>query len=200
MKVLIATKNKDKFNIISNMLISILGNNITLKDLSDYKNYIEKEEEGDNIERAKFKARNFLEQVDEYFDFVLGIDDGIIIDNIEYVTVKNHLYDIVIGNKVKIGTKIYITRAYYLITNDKKEYFCYNKIPYIVRKKLNSFDEVGYPLNAVISTIDNEKVLTERTDKELNDYFLKYSKDDLIKLFDNINKEVKYVRNIDSKC
>ena len=49
----------------------------------------------------------------------------------------------------------------------------------------------GYPLNSVISTTDNETVLTERSNEELNDYFLKYSIDDLRTMFNNVDKELK---------
>ena len=191
MKILIATKNNSKFEIISRMLYSILGNNILIKSLNNYDYFIDKDEVGTNIERAQAKAKNAEEQIKENFDFILGIDDGIIIDGKEYVTVKDHLYDIVVGDKIKIGSTIYITRAYFLISNDKKEVLCYNKIPYIVRKKLDTVEMGGYPLNSVISTVDNDTVLTERSNEELNDYFLKYSIDDLRAMFNNVDKELK---------
>lgn len=191
MKILIATKNNSKFEIISRMLYSILGNNILIKSLNDYDYFVDKDEIGTNIERSKAKAKNAEEQIKEDFDYILGIDDGIIIDGKEYVTVKDHLYDIVVGDKIKIGSIIYITRAYFLISNDKKEVLCYNKIPYIVRKKLDTVEMGGYPLNSVISTIDNDTVLTERSNEELNDYFLKYSIDDLRTMFNNVDKELK---------
>ena len=120
MKILIATKNNSKFEIISRMLYSRLGNNILIKSLNDYDYFVDKDEIGTNIERAKAKAKNAEEQIKEDFDYILGIDDGIIIDGKEYVTVKDHLYDIVVGDKIKIGSIIYITRAYFLISNDKK--------------------------------------------------------------------------------
>lgn len=191
MKILIATKNNSKFEIISRMLYSILENNILIKNLNDYDYFVDKDEIGTNIERAQAKAKNAEEQIKEDFDFILGIDDGIIIGDKEYVTVKDHLYDIVVGDKIKIGSTIYITRAYFLISNDKKEFFCYNKIPYIVRKKLDTVEIGGYPLNSVISTIDNDTVLTDRSNEELNDYFLKYSIDDLRTMFNNVDKELK---------
>ncbi len=190
MKILIATKNNSKFEIISRMLYSILGYNIVIKSLNDYDYFVDKDEIGTNLERAKAKAKNAKEQIKENFDFILGIDDGIIIDGKEYVTVKDHLYDIVVGDKIKIGSTIYITRAYFLISNDKKEFWCYNKIPYIVRKKLATVETIGYPLNSVISTIDNDTVLTECKSEELNDYFLKYSIDDLRTMFNNVDKEL----------
>lgn len=191
MKILIATKNKSKFEIISRMLYSILGNNILIKNLNDYDYFVDKDEIGTNIERAKSKAKNAEEQIKEDFDYILGIDDGIILDGKEYITVKDHLYDIVVGDKIKIGSTIYITRAYFLISNAKNDVLCYNKIPYIVRKKLDTVEMGGYPLNSVISTIDNDTVLTERSNEELNDYFLKYSMDDLRTMFNNVDKELK---------
>ena len=191
MKILIATKNRSKYEIISRMLYSILGNKILIKNLNDYDYFIDKDEMGTNMKRAEVKAKNAKEQIKEEFDFILGIDDGIIIDGKEYASVKEHLYDIVVGDRIRIGSVIYITRSYFLISNEKKEFFCYNKIPYIIRKKLDSFKLGGYPLNNVISTIDNDTVLTERNKEELNDYFLKYSMDDLKTMFSNVYKELK---------
>ena len=49
----------------------------------------------------------------------------------------------------------------------------------------------GYPLNSVISTIDNDTVLTECSNEELNNYFLKYSIDDLRAMLSNVDKELK---------
>ena len=42
MKILIATKNNSKFEIISRMLYSILGNNILIKSLNDYDYFVDK--------------------------------------------------------------------------------------------------------------------------------------------------------------
>lgn len=190
MKILIATKNNSKFEIISRMLYSILGPNILIKNLNSYDYFVEKDEIGTNIERASAKAKNAKEQIKENFDFILGIDDGVIIDGKEYITVKDHLYDLVVGDKIKIGSTIYITRAYSLISNDKRESLCFNKIPYIVRKKLDTLEINGYPLNSVVSTIDNDSVLTDCSNEELNNYFLKYSIDDLRILFNNVDKEL----------
>lgn len=183
MEILIATRNNSKFEIISKMLYSIFENNIIIKSLNDFDYYVDKAEIGPNIERAKMKALNAKEQLKENFDYIIGIDDGIIIDGKEYVTVKDHLYDIVVGNKVKIGSVIYITRAYFMISSNKKETSCYNKIPFVVRRKLDNLKIEGYPLNNVVSTIDDNIILTRHTSEELNNYFLKYSIDDLKKLF-----------------
>lgn len=190
MKIIIATKNMSKFEIISKMLTTIFNEKINIKNLNDVNKFKELEEKGNNIERAKSKAWNTYNNINESFDAIIGIDDGIIINDIEYVSVKKHLHDIIIGNSVPVGSQIYITRAYYLITCDGKEQYCYNKIPYIVQKKLKSLKIEGYPLNNVISTIDDKVVLSDRSDDELNNYFLKYSLKDLEDLMSIINKEM----------
>ena len=188
MKILIATKNMAKFDIIARMLKNIFDEKIILNSLNDFEEINDVDEIGNNIERARGKALNAINNLKDNFDAVIGIDDGIIINGEEYAAVKEHLNDIVVGDNVKIGETIYITRAYYLITNDVRESYCYNKIPYIVRKKLKIFDLKGYPLNSVISTIEDDKVLTEKTPNELNEYFLKYSIDDLKNLISVFNK------------
>ncbi len=183
MNILIATKNKDKFNIISKMIASIIDDSVVFKSLNDFDNYIESEECGNNVDRAKQKALDASSNIKEKFDYILGIDDGIIINNQEYAAVKEHLQDIVVGDEVPIGSTIYITRAYYLISNGKEKY-CYNKIPYIIKKKLSDYRHEGYPLNDVLSTIDNDEVLSNRDKDELNEYFLKYSINDLKKILE----------------
>lgn len=190
MKIIIATKNMSKFEIVSKMLTTIFNEKINIKNLNDVHEFKELDEKGNNIERAKAKAWNTYNNINEQFDAIIGIDDGIIINDIEYASVKQHLRDIVIENSVPVGSKIYITRAYYLITCDGREKSCYNKIPYIVQRKLESFEVKGYPLNDVISTIDNTDVLSLRPTSELNEYFLKYTLKDLEDLMSIIGGEM----------
>lgn len=188
MKILIATQNVDKFNIISNIIKSSVKNNIDIYSLNDIEEIPEEKEVGTNLERAKKKAENAKKYVKEDFDAIIGIDDGIILQDKEYVAVKDHLKDIISGDKIKIGEKIYITRAYYMITKNNEVSYCLNKIPYYLRKKLDEFDNKGFPLNRVISTIDNKKVLTERDKDELNNYFIKHSIDDIRNLINIIDR------------
>lgn len=190
MKIIIATKNMAKFDIISKMLKTLFTENIIIKSLNDTNDFKDIEEVGTNIERAKQKALNAYNNITETFDAIIGIDDGIIINDIEYAAVKEHLNDIIIGDKVPIGDKIYITRAYYIITKENTHNYCYNKIPYIIQKKLLSYKKEGYQLNSVISTIDNNIVLSDRNTDELNDYFLKYSIRDLEELIKILPREL----------
>ena len=134
------------------------------------------------MERAKEKALNSKKYVGEKFDAIICVDDGVIINDQEYVLIKDRLDDIIVKDTIPIGEKIYITRAYYMILKNGKESSCLNKIPYYIRKKLDTYEKVGYPLNKVISTIDDEKVLYEREKEELNEYYIKHSLDDLKEL------------------
>lgn len=189
MKILIATSNRDKFSIISKMLKTVIGENLNIKSLLAINPIEDIVEEGNNIERAKIKALNALNKINEEFDYILGIDDGIIINNVEYVAVKDHLHEIISGNEVEIGSILYITRAYYLISKTGFEKCCFNKIPYILRKKLKEYEIKGYPLNNVISTVDDEIELKLKTEEELNNYFIKYSLEDLLYLTEELRKE-----------
>ena len=188
MKILIATQNVDKFNIISKMIKSSINSDIEIKSLNDIEPIKEEIEEGTNLERAKKKAENAKKYVKEEFDAIIGIDDGVIIKDQEYAAVKDHLKDIISGDKIKIGEKIYITRAYYMITKENEISSCLNKIPYYLRKKLKNYENIGYPLNKVISTIDNETVLSERDKDELNEYFIKHSIEDIRDLLNIIDR------------
>ena len=188
MKILIATQNVDKFNIISKMIKSSINSDIEIKSLNDIEPIKEEIEEGTNLERAKKKAENAKKYVKEDFDAIIGIDDGVIIKDQEYAAVKDHLKDIISGDNIKIGEKIYITRAYYMITKENEISSCLNKIPYYLRKKLKKYENIGYPLNKVISTIDNETVLSERDKDELNEYFIKHSIEDIRDLLNIIDR------------
>ena len=188
MKILIATQNVDKFNIISKMIKSSINSDIEIKSLNDIEPIKEEIEAGTNLERAKKKAENAKKYVKEEFDAIIGIDDGVIIKDQEYAAVKDHLKDIISGDKIKIGEKIYITRAYYMITKENEISSCLNKIPYYLRKKLKNYENIGYPLNKVISTIDNETVLSERDKDELNEYFIKHSIEDIRDLLNIIDR------------
>ena len=188
MKILIATQNVDKFNIISKMIKSSINSDIEIKSLNDIEPIKEEIEAGTNLERAKKKAENAKKYVKEEFDSIIGIDDGVIIKDQEYAAVKDHLKDIISGDKIKIGEKIYITRAYYMITKENEISSCLNKIPYYLRKKLKNYENIGYPLNKVLSTIDNETVLSERDKDELNEYFIKHSIEDIRDLLNIIDR------------
>ena len=75
-------------------------------------------------------------------------------------------FDIIVGDEISIGETLYVTRAYYLINKENKDSYVLNKIPYIVQKKLKELSLVGYPLNDVLSTIDNNMVLSERSEED----------------------------------
>ena len=191
MEILIATSNNDKFNIVSRMIKTIKNNNINIKSLKDIEEIPEKEEIGDNLTRAKEKALNAQKYVGSTFDAIIGIDDGVIINDQEYVAIKDHLKDIIVEDTIPIGEKIYITRAYYMVLKDGRSSSCLNKIPYYIRRKLDSYEKGGYPLNQVVSTIDNDLVLSERNNDELNEYYIKYSINDiknLLEIIDEVDK------------
>lgn len=186
-KILIATKNISKFKIVTNMIKEILPNKCEYYSLLDVKELIEIDEIGTPIQRAFNKAQNAYEQLKNlnYYDLIIGIDDGIIIDDELSVNVKEHLYDIMVSDKVEIGEIIYITRAYSIIDKNGKSKNVFNKIPYRLNRKVKNIANHGYQLNSVLSMLDdNCKVLDEFSDKELNEYYLLHSKDDLMELFE----------------
>jgi len=85
----------------------------------------------------------------------------------------------------EIGKIIYITRAYSIIDKNGKNKNVFNKIPYRVNRKVKNIANQGYQLNSVLSMLDdNCKVLDEFSNKELNEYYLLHSKDDLMELFE----------------
>ena len=73
MKILIATKNLSKFNTIKNMLNEVIDSDCVYKNLLSYTNLISKEEIGSNIDRARDKAKDAYNQIDEKFDAIIHI-------------------------------------------------------------------------------------------------------------------------------
>jgi len=98
-----------------------------------------------------------------YYDLIIGIDDGIIIDDELSVNVKEHLYDIMVSDKVEIGKIIYITRAYSIIDKNGKNKNVFNKIPYRVNRKVKNIANQGYQLNSVLSMLDDRFIRTHRS-------------------------------------
>lgn len=74
MEIIIATRNKDKFKIISNLLQINNFKDSKFYSLNDLKeNIIDKKEKGTIIERSKEKALNIYENIKENYDYIIGI-------------------------------------------------------------------------------------------------------------------------------
>ncbi len=177
MKILIATRNKDKFKLISNILSKLLDSKIDFYALSDIKEQIiDVEESGDVINRAYVKAFNVYNNLNNnIYDLVIGIDDVLEFNNQIVENVKDYITDILEDKLLKDNDLINVVRAYTFINKNGKYINILTKIPYKYMKLDHKIEikENTYPLSNVMKYIDDNVINSD-------EYVLKYSYDKLL--------------------
>lgn len=179
-KILIATRNDDKFKIISELLKTTIFEGMDFYYLKNINEQIEdKEEKGDLINRSYEKAKNTFENIkDNDFQFIVGVDDGIKIKNKIIENVKDYINAIINGELLEENETVYIVRAYTFIEKQGKEKSIITEIPFQYRKQTREIliKKDSYPLSNVLSPFDSIKVVSEQTFEESNNYYAIYSK------------------------
>lgn len=178
-KILIATRNKDKFKIIEKLL--------STQNFTDYKYYslddidesiVDKKERGSVIERSYQKALNTFNCINSKYDYIVGVDDGIKMKGKMIENVKDYISLIIDDKFLKEGEVVYIVRAYTFINSDGIYKSVLTEIPFKytkLKEKIN-IHENSYPLSNVLSPIDSLKTIIKLSADESNTYYLKYSK------------------------
>lgn len=178
-KILIATRNKDKFKIIEKLL--------STQNFTDYKYYslddidesiVDKKERGSVIERSYQKALNTFNCINSKYDYIVGVDDGIKMKGKMIENVKDYISLIIDDKFLKEGEVVYIVRAYTFINSDGIYKSVLTEIPFKytkLKEKIN-IHENSYPLSNVLSPIDSLKTVIKLSADESNTYYLKYSK------------------------
>lgn len=197
-KILIATKNKDKFLVVVGMLKQLGLEDYKFINLEDLDIQEDVKEKGTILNRAKQKAV-FFERVivkKKITDIVavLGIDDGLIlpgrkkiISNSKEITDK-----ILTGKIISAGDIITIARAFALnLLNKNIQFACITGIPYTyLGNKGNVKREEGkYVLNYVVGFLGSKKPLVAVNNEECLNYYFKYSKKELNKLCRDLLKK-----------
>ena len=178
-KLLIATTNSDKFKLTS-ALIKLSGFDgfefFCLKDI-DYSGD-DVVESGEISERAKQKAQVCFKNVGGKFDFVVGIDDGIIIKNQIHENVKDYVPKIIKGECLADGEQVFIARAYHFVSSEGKEYHEVTKIPFIYKPADHEIEikPHSYPLSQVFYALDYDVPVSAMNKLDEDAYTLKYSK------------------------
>ena len=191
--VLIATTNKDKYKIVSELLKRTIfnENEYSIIKLSEDMNIPDEKETGDNIERARTKALNAYNHLKEYnFDYIVGLDDAIVIKGKIEPNIKEYLNKIVFENYLSDGETYAFNRAYCIVDKYKNIYETDIDIPYQYKSLDHDINlkEYGYPLSLVSCPVGSNTPLSELTDEEGIEYYLKYVKEDLMKLKGDINE------------
>lgn len=190
-KILIATRNKDKFKIISKLLSTNNFKDATFYSLNDIEeNIIDKKETGDVINRSLEKALNAYNNIKEDYDYFIGVDDGIKMKGKMIENVKDYIVPIIEDNYLTTNEKVYIVRAYTFIDKKGNHKSIVTEIPFEYKKLKEKFNilENSYPLSHVLSPVGSTKTISQLNEEESNAYYLKFSKSK----FEEIEKFLNY--------
>lgn len=186
--ILIATRNKDKFKLLSKLLSTELLKDSKFFSLNDIEDEIEdKKEVGDIKNRSYEKAMNaYLSIKNNIYQYIIGIDDGIEMKGQMIENVKEYLKDILDDKYLKEDEIVYIKKAYTFIDKNGVFKTIVTKIPFKYKKLTNHFEieENSYPLNHVLTPIDSNLRLVDIDEETTNNYLLTYSKEG----FDEVEK------------
>lgn len=186
-KILIATKNKDKFEILTKILDKINNASYEYYSLYDIKNLEKSDKEEGNIEeRAYNKANQIYSSIKENdFEYIIGIDDGIKMKGILRENVKDYIEDIINDKYLSEGEQVEIVRAYCFM-NKKGEYkTVITEIPFKYQKFNGNLKIEGnsYPLSNVLRTLVSSKTVSQMDNDENNQYYLQYSEKKIKEVF-----------------
>lgn len=186
--ILMATRNKDKFKLLSKLLSTELLRDSKFFSLNDIEDEIEdKKEVGDIKNRSYEKAMNaYLSIKNNIYKYIIGIDDGIEMKGQMIENVKEYIKDILDDKYLKEDEIVYIKKAYTFIDKNGVFKTIVTKIPFKYKKLTNHFEieENSYPLNHVLTPIDSNLRLVDIDEEITNNYLLTYSKEG----FDEVEK------------
>lgn len=177
-KILIATRNKDKFKIVSKLLTTKNFKDFTFYSLNDIEEeIIDKKETGDIINRSLQKALNAYDSIKIDYDYIIGVDDGIKMKGKIIENVKDYIKLIIDDKYLKQNEKVFIVRAYTFVDKNGIYKSIVTEIPFEYKKIKEKFEilENSYPLSYVLSPIDSPKTVIQLSDDESNEYYLKFS-------------------------
>lgn len=179
-KILIATRNNDKFRIISKLLATNNFKNYAFYSLNSIEeDIIDKKESGDIINRSLEKALNAAEHenIKDNYDYIIGVDDGIKMKGKMVENVKDYINLILDDKFLSENEQVSIVRAYTFINNKGMHISIITEIPfkYIKLKEKFAVLDNSYPLSHVLSPINSSKVVAELSEEESNTYYLNFS-------------------------
>lgn len=193
-KILIATRNKDKFRIVKMLLSTNNFKNFNFYSLDDIKEeIIDKKEIGDIENRSFQKAKNAYDVLKESFDYIVGVDDGIKIKGNVIENVKKYIKMIIEDDFLEEKEIVQIVRAYTFINKEGIFKSIVTEIPfeYIKLQTKINISENSYPLSYVLSPIGTLKTVVELSEEESNLYYLKYSQKEFDKV-ENFFYDIKW--------
>jgi len=188
---LIATKNRDKYQIVSALMAKAIPEDISFHILKDVD--IEITEEGSILERSEQKARIYWEYLDkterDKYTAVIGVDDGfsLSLEGAGDPNSKDLTDKILSGSFVKEGEIIWIKRGFAVYNNEGLE-SCLTSIPFVFLGNPQSISrqEGVYPLSGVLGSVDKNVPIKDIDFDDAIQYYLKYCGKELERLFSDI--------------
>lgn len=177
-KILIATRNNDKFRIVSKLLSTKNFKDFDFYSLNDIEeNIINKKETGDIINRSLQKALNAHDSIKTHYDYIIGVDDGIKIKGKIIENVKDYINLIIDDKYLQQNEEVFIVRAYTFVNKNGIYKSIITEIPFRYKRLKEKFEvlENSYPLSYVLSPVDSSKSVIQLSDDESNNYYLKFS-------------------------
>ena len=174
-KCLVATTNKDKFSIVSRLLLRLSLTDFEFFNLKMINEASKTLEVGSVEDRAKAKALEFKRFLSD-FDVVIGIDDGILLPKAKAIDteLKKITQQILNGNLLKTGDIIKICRAFYFVTN-AKEYAAVTAIPFVYHETKNvEFKPNAYPLSQTLTPLNSQVRVSDLSSEAEMDYYMPY--------------------------
>jgi hypothetical protein len=189
MKVLVATRNKDKFKIVRRMVEKIIpyARLVSPADAGIPGDVIEV---GSVEERARQKAQYFMERLEwskkiDDFDAVLAVDDALSIDGGEATPNSKELTDRILQSEWPAGASIAVVRAFALIKKGERTRVEVTTVPFtFIGNPLNVEREYGkYPLSRVLAPQGKAIPVCELSTEEEDEFNLAHSSEALTRLF-----------------
>ena len=186
-RVLIATTNNDKYDVVKRMFEATIfpKDEFKIDSLKTLNiKLIDEEEIGDNSDRARQKAISASKQLKDYdFDYIVGLDDAIFLKGELRPNVKDYLTKLLYENYLDEGEEYAFNRAYCFVDKEGNEQLITATIPYIYRSTDNAvIKECSYPLSKVAIPLGYDKPIDELSSEEELNYYLKYVKEALEKI------------------
>lgn len=188
MRLLIATRNRDKYEIVRRMVeaVSSDAHSVFLGDTSIEGDVVEA---GTIAERATQKAAYFMARLEwsaapDEFDAVLAIDDGLSVDGSEATPNSKELTDRILGAEWTPGTAMAVVRAYALIKRGEVPRVEVTTLPF---RFLGNPAQVErkpgeYPLSRVLAPEGNNTAVSDMARQDEDRFNLEHSASALVRL------------------
>ena len=188
MNLLVATRNKDKYDIVRRMVEAIIPDAHTVSlDEADVSGDVV--EVGSIAQRAAQKALYFLERLQladrvGEFDGILAVDDGLSIGGDEATPNSKELTDRILRSEWPIGTSIAVIRAFSLVKRGEQARIEITTVPFsFIGNNSGIIRESGkYPLSQVLAPQGSMSPVSQMSKEEEDAFNLAHSSEALSRL------------------